>query len=508
MFYSWFNSIIKGYLKYRYGRIKDMQQNALQLQNQNLIQLLEKLALTEYGKQFNAGRIENSSDYAKALPIVKYEDIFPYIERMMYGEESVLWPGKVNCFAKSSGTTNDRSKFIPFTEEILNDNHVNASWDAMAILYHQRPEAKIFDKKNLLMGGSLSRFEGNKDVLTGDVSALLLSKMPAVGRPFYTPDFETAIMKDWESKIERMATACSNEDVTMFGGVPTWLIVLFDRILELTGKANMMEVWPNVRTYFHGGVGFDPYVDQFKSYFPSPDFQYYEVYNASEGYFAIQDEPEENGMLLLTDNATYYEFIPAEDIDNEHADVLTIESLEADRDYAIVISNASGLWRYMPGDLIRVVCLKPLRIKVCGRTKQYINAFGEELMVSNTDRAIREVCAMTSSSVREYTAAPIYMHHGVKGGHQWIIEFVKPPEDIKVFEALLDKQLRAINSDYDAKRTGDIALNPLTIEMVPPGTFLSWMAARGKLGGQNKVPRLSNNRKYLDEILTFISVQH
>lgn len=478
------------------------------LQQQVLQQLLEKLALTTYGKSHSAGRIESPADYSRALPIVTYEDIFPHIERMMYGEENVLWPGKVSCFAKSSGTTNDRSKFIPFTDEILNDNHVNASWDAMAVLYHHRPDARIFDKKNLLMGGSLSRFEGNKEVLTGDVSALLLSKMPAVGRPFYTPDFETALLKDWEVKIERMASICAAEDVTMFGGVPTWLIVLFDRILEITGKEHMLQVWPNVRTYLHGGVGFDPYMSQFKAYFPSPLFEYYEVYNASEGYFAVQDRLGEDGMLLLTDNATYYEFIPLDELAQENPQVLGISELECGSDYALIISNASGLWRYMPGDVIKVMSTQPLRIKVSGRTKQYINVFGEEVMVSNTDTAIKEVCALTRSSVREYTVAPLFMHTGEKrGGHQWVIEFVETPADLKAFESLLDTQLRMINSDYDAKRTKSIALHQLVIEQVPSGTFHSWMASRGKMGGQHKVPRLFNTRKYVDEILAFISVQ-
>lgn len=507
MLYSWFNSIIKGYLKYRYGRIRDMQHNAVRLQEKVFQELTEYLSQTEYGRKHGIRQGMNARQYASSLPVVKYEDIFPYIDRMMHGEENILWPGVVQCFAKSSGTTNDRSKYIPFTEEILHENHVNASWDAMAVLYANNPDARIFDKKNLLMGGSLSRFADNPEVLTGDVSALLLSKMPAVGRPFYTPDFETALLQDWEIKIERMATICSREDITMFGGVPTWLIVLFERILELTGKENLLQVWPNVKTYFHGGVGFEPYRQTFHHFFPSAHFEYYEVYNASEGYFAVQDRLGEDGMLLLTDNLCYFEFIDFDTYESGGTECMGIADLEEHRDYVMVISNASGLWRYIPGDVIKVLSVRPLRIKVSGRTKQYINAFGEEVMVANTDKALAETCRLTGAEVRDYTVAPVYMESHGKGRHQWLVEFIALPQSIRSFEETLDQQLRVINSDYDAKRTKDLALTNLSVMPVAEGTFRAWLASKGKLGGQHKVPRLCNTRKYMDEILEFLAVR-
>ncbi|MBK9254208.1 MAG: GH3 auxin-responsive promoter family protein [Saprospiraceae bacterium] len=483
-----------------------MYNNPVAVQKEVYNDLLNNLKTCEYGKKFRARDIKSIEDYKKAFPVVNYEKLFPYIDRMMHGETDILWPGKVCYFAKSSGTTNDRSKYIPFTDEILDKNHVNSSWDAMSILYNNRPDARIFDRKNLLMGGSLSTFEGNKEVVTGDVSALLLHKMPAVGRPFYTPDFETALLKDWETKIEKMAKHCAVEDVVMFGGVPTWTIALFNRILELTGKKNMLEVWPNVKTYIHGGVGFDPYWNQFKEFLPSDEFEYYEVYNASEGYFAFQDRKGKDGMLLLLDNATYFEFMPLSEIDKSDPETLNLLEIEEGTEYALVISNASGLWRYMPGDVVRIIEKNPLRIKVCGRTKHYINVFGEEVMVGNTDQAIKEACVVTGAAINDYTVAPVFMNSEGKGGHQWLIEFKIPPQDIDHFALLLDKKLREINSDYDAKRSKDIALQNLIIESIPMGTFQGWLASKGRLGGQSKIPRLSNERKYLEQILEFATI--
>ena len=502
MFYSFFNTIIKGYLKYRHTRIEQMYRNPTEVQNEVFQSLISKLKLTEYGKSYGINNVKSIPDFKKALPLVYYENLYPNIQKMMEGGEDILWPGKVQWFAKSSGTTNDKSKYIPITDDNLFDNHVAASWDAMSILYDNRPDARIFDRKNLIMGGSLTHI--NDKLITGDVSAILLDRMPAVGRPFYSPDFETALLSDWEEKIEKMAHQCIQDDIVMFAGVPTWTIVLFKRILEITGKNNMYEVWPNVRTYFHGGVGFAPYVEQFNKFLPGGDLQYYEVYNASEGYFAVQDRPNEKGMLLLLDNAIYYEFLPVENMSDESAETLTLAQVEVGQDYVIIISTSAGLWRYKPGDIVHFTSIAPYRIMVSGRTKHFINVFGEEVMVSNTDKAIQLTCAALGGIVNDYTVGPIFMQEGQKGGHQWLIEFEVIPHEKEAFAKLLDQNLRSINSDYDAKRYKDIALDNLEMDIVPKGTFNKWLKAKGKIGGQSKIPRLSNDRKLLNELTTFI----
>jgi hypothetical protein len=328
--------------------------------------------------------------------------------------------------------------------------------------------------------------------------------MPAVGRPFYTPDFETALMADWEAKIDKIAQSTIQEDVVMFAGVPTWTVVLFKKILEITGKSNIREVWPNVKTYLHGGVGFDPYVQQFKEFLPGDDIEYYEVYNASEGYFAIQDRLNQKGMLLLLDNAIYYEFIPMEDYGKDKPTVLSLRDVEVGKDYCIVISSSAGLWRYKPGDVVRFVSVHPYRIMVSGRTKQYINVFGEEVMVHNTDEALKIACAKWNAEVVDYTVAPLYMDDGQKGGHEWWIAFEKSPENLQAFSADLDDALRTVNSDYDAKRFKNIALQPLTLHDIDKDTFYHWLKSKGRLGGQSKIPRLCNDRKFADQLIQFI----
>jgi GH3 auxin-responsive promoter len=463
---------------------------------------LHELRKTDYGYRYKTAKVRNPEEFADACPVIDYETIRDDIQKMMNGGENILWPGKVYWYAKSSGTTSDRSKFIPISDEILFENHVASSWDAMSILYSNRPEARNFDGKNLLMGGSLCPYSDK--VMTGDVSAILLNRMPALGRPFYTPDFETALLPDWEEKIERIAHQCIKEDVVMFGGVPTWTIVLFKRILEITGKNNIVEVWPNVKTYFHGGVGFDPYMAQFKEFLPIPDMEYYEVYNASEGYFAVQDRLNEKGMLLLLDNHIYYEFIHSSEMNSENPKVLNLQDVELNNDYCIVITNSSGLWRYKPGDVVRFVSLMPYRIMISGRTKHYINVFGEEVMVHNTDKALNMACSEANCNVKDYTVAPIFMAEGQKGGHEWFIEFNKAPEDLTLFANLLDNFLRSINSDYDAKRTKDMALVNLKVNAVATGSFDNWLAHKGKLGGQSKIPRLSNDRKFVTDFMAFL----
>lgn len=505
MLYSFFNTLVKGYLKYRKGRIQAMYETPVELQEEILTQLIDKFKNTQYATDYGLSAIKSRFDYRNEVPQVQYEELAPYVQKAMEGAENQLYPGKVSWFAKSSGTTNDRSKYIPITEDILFENHVAASWDAMSILYSNRPDAKNFEGKNLIMGGSLKQEKGN--IITGDVSAILLNNMPKVGRPFYTPDFGTALMSDWEEKIEKMAEITSKENVVMFAGVPTWTIVLFNKILEITGKSNMREVWPDAKTYFHGGVGFHPYERQFREFFPDNELEYYEVYNASEGYFAVQDRNNERGMLLLLDNDIYYEFIPVEQSQDISPDILTLSEVEINKDYCIVITTSSGLWRYLPGDVVRFVTTRPYRILVSGRTKHYINVFGEEVMVHNTDTALKLTCEKLKASVSDYTVAPIFMNNEGKGGHEWWIEFSSAPDSYEKFADELDKALRSVNADYDAKRYKDIALQPLRLNSVPKGTFADWLRHKQKIGGQSKIPRLSNSREFINQLDHFIKTK-
>jgi hypothetical protein len=503
MVYSWLNSIVKGYLKYRYSRIEKMYTDPDGIQKDQFNMLLENLKQTHYGLQFDAAKIKDYKEFTEAIPVIEYENIYPYIHKAMMGEDSILWPGKTTHFAKSSGTTNDRSKFIPITEHNLFENHITSSWDAMSILYSISPDSKIFAGKSLMMIGSLSTFAENPAVTVGDVSAILYSQIPTLGRFVTTPQQEIALLADWEEKLEKIADYCINEDVVNFAGVPTWTIVLFKRILEKTGKKNMLEVWPNLKSYLHGGVNFEPYLSQFKTLIPSDDFLFMEVYNASEGYFAFQDTLNDKSMLLLIDNAIFYEFIPLDAFNQGSRQAIPLWEVETGIQYCIVISTSAGLWRYMPGDTVYFTNVKPYRIKISGRSKHFINVFGEEVMVANTDLALKQTCDLFNVQVNDYTAAPVFMSNEGKGGHEWAIEFLEAPADIQSFANTLDENLRKINSDYDAKRSKDIALQNLTLTAVPKGTFENWLRSKGKMGGQNKVPRLSNKRDTLEEILNF-----
>ena len=468
--------------------------------------LIGKAANTEWGQKYNYSSINKPEEFRKQVPISEYEDIEKYIIRMMDGAYNVLWPGFVNWYAKSSGTTNSKSKFIPVPKENLRRCHIKGSWDVVTMLYNGRSDSRIFEKKNLVMGGSLTNYENNPMTTYGDISAIMLYNMPIVGRPFYTPDFRTALMHNWDEKIDRMVELCTREPVTMFGGVPSWTIVLFRKILEATGKDNILEVWPDVMVYVHGGVGFEPYRSQFESFIPSDDFTFMEVYNASEGYFAIQNDFQSNDMLLLLDNGIYYEFLPMSEYGKENARAIGLEEVELGQNYAMVISTNAGLWRYMIGDTVEFTSISPFKIKITGRTKHFINAFGEEVMVSNTDQALAKTCNEFSVKARDYTVAPVFFKGKSKARHQWLIEFEHDPHDIKSFREKLDKNLQALNSDYEAKRFKNMALENLTIDILPKFTFYKWMERRGKIGGQHKVPRLSNDRKYVDDILNFIKM--
>lgn len=506
MLRSFVNEVIKRYLRFRFRtRIQDIKYDALNLQQLILRRIISNSFDTVYTKKYKLDSTDDYAEFKSKIPITTYEDLFPYINRMLLGEENVLCRDKINWFSKSSGTTNDKSKYIPISEDYIKENLIGSSWDTTCLVNNNRPNSRLFADKSLIMGGSIAPFRENSEVVIGDVSAIMISTIPNIGRPFYTPDFSVALLPDWNEKLEKIIDQCLKEDVVMFGGVPTWNIVLFNKILEHTGKKNILEVWPNLKTYLHGGVSFTPYREQFKKFIPTDDFDYVEIYNASEGYFAVQDLPGfDNGMLLLTNNAIFFEFIEMKNFDQGIMEAITLKDVELNKSYAMLITNICGLWRYMPGDTVVFTSLNPFRISVTGRTKQYINAFGEEVMVANTDAALLKTCQALQCEVSDYTVAPIFLDGQTKGGHEWLIEFEKAPLDIKSFEVALDKNLREQNSDYDAKRSGDLALINLKIKALPKGTFYQWMEFKGKVGGQNKVPRLSNDRKYMDEINAFL----
>jgi hypothetical protein len=407
----------------------------------------------------------------------------------------------VRWFAKSSGTTGDRSKFIPVSREALENCHYQGGKDLIALHYQQFPESKLYQGMSLVVGGSSNIEQFRADAYSGDLSAIIIRNLPMWVEVRRTPVIETALMENWEEKIERMAKETMREDVRCIAGVPSWTLVLLKRILEISGKKNILEVWPNLELFMHGGVSFRPYRAQFEALIPSPMMNYLESYNASEGSFAIQDRHGADDMLLMLDYGIFYEFMPLEELGREQPRTLLIHEVEKDVPYAIIISTNGGLWRYMPGDTVRFTSVKPYRIQVSGRTRSFINAFGEELIVENADRGIEAACAATGAVVSEYTAAPIYMDDSARGGHEWAIEFGQAPNDIARFVRTLDDTMRSLNSDYDAKRRGDMALRPPLVHVLRPGTFYAWMKQRGKLGGQNKVPRLSNERTVIESLL-------
>lgn len=498
-----FNKAFGFYLRHRYPRIRQFMEHPHKVQNALLQELLRKAAKTEWGQRFNYSSMRSGSDFRKWIPVQDYEHLKPMIDKMMHGHQDVLWPGKISFFSKSSGTTSDKSKFIPVSEENLLTCHIRGTRDTMTFFYHHRPDALQFEKKTLLMGGSIQAFDTQAGTTIGDVSAVMIHNMPAVARPFVTPDFETSLLSDFEEKIDRMVRISGKEDVVMIGGVPTWTVVLFRKMLAHFGKSSILEIWPNLQGYVHGGVSFTPYRQQFQDFLPSENITYQEIYNASEGYFAVQDDFESNDMLLLLDNGVYYEFLPMEEWHSENPRAIPLAEVETEKQYALVISTNAGLWRYMIGDTVTFTSTSPYRIRISGRTKQFINVFGEEVVVENTDKALATACQQTGAVAQEYTVAPVFFGNGKKGGHEWLIEFEKQPADLDSFETQLDKELQNLNSDYEAKRYHNMALTHLKVHPLAPDTFNTWMKARGKFGGQNKVPRLSNERKYVESILEF-----
>ncbi|TVR41839.1 MAG: hypothetical protein EA394_04995 [Bacteroidia bacterium] len=501
---SFVNKLISRYFRNRLPQIEHFMEHPEEVQNHTFNQLIDAAGNTEWGKKYAFKDIDSYDTYAERVPLQDYDEIKPSIDRLLKGEQQVLWPSEIQWFAKSSGTTSDRSKFIPISRESLTNCHYKAGKDVLTIYCNNNSHTRIFDGKGLIMGGSHKVSEFNSRAFFGDLSAVLLQNAPLLADLFRIPDLSLALLDDWEEKLDRVAHASYNQNVTNISGVPSWNLILLKRILEVTGRNNILEVWPNLELFIHGGVSFGPYREQFEKLIPSPDMHYLETYNASEGFFGIQDRPDANDMLLMLDYGIFYEFIPMDAYGQPGQKAIPLSDVDTDTNYAMVITTNAGLWRYMIGDTVRFTGVKPYRIRISGRTKNFINAFGEEVIVDNTDTALQEASRETGAVISEYTAAPIYLNDQQSAAHQYIIEFEIEPNDINRFIHVLDKQIQMLNSDYEAKRSHDLLLKKPKLTCVPKGTFFQWMKSRGKIGGQNKVPRLYNNRKYVDDILGYL----
>jgi hypothetical protein len=501
------NSILTWVMQKRIHQIELFIKYPNEVQEELFKKLINSAKSTEFGLRYDFGSINSYEQFKERVPVQTYENIFPYIERMMRGEQNILWPSEIKWFSKSSGTTNARSKFIPVSQEALEDCHFKGGKDLLSIYVNNFPDTKLFNGKGLAVGGShqINELDPTATSYYGDVSAVIMQNLPPWAQFIRTPSLETALMGNWEEKINKLALESAKDNVTNIAGVPTWTILLIQKIVELEKKNNILEVWPNLEVFFHGAVAFAPYRKLFQSLIPTEKMQYWETYNASEGFFGIQDQKNSEEMLLMLDYGIFYEFIPAEEIDSEKPRVIRLSEVELDKNYAMVISTNSGLWRYNIGDTIKFTSKNPYRIKISGRTKHFINAFGEEVIVENAEAAITKACEFTGAVIDNFTAAPIYLDEGKKGGHEWIIEFKVPPSNLDEFAKILDETLRGINSDYDAKRAHNLALIAPKVHSVNVGTFYNWMKRRGKLGGQNKVPRLANSREYVDDILNMMN---
>ena len=468
------------------------------LQRKVLAHLLECAKDTEYGRKHLFDATKDYCYFAKNVPVNTYEELKGDIDRMRQGERDVLWPGRVKWFAKSSGTTNDKSKFIPVSPEGLKRNHYQGGTDVVVLYLRNNPQSRMFDGRGLILGGSHTPNYNLPDSLVGDLSAILIENINPLVNLFRVPSKQTALLSDFEVKRDRIAREAMNKNVTNLSGVPSWMLSVLNRVMELTGKTHLEEVWPNLEVFFHGGVAFTPYREQYEQLITSPNMHYMETYNASEGFFGVQDDPADKAMLLLLDNDVFYEFIPVEDL---ASDPIPLWAVETGKNYAMVISTACGLWRYMIGDTVKFTSTNPYKFVISGRTKSFINAFGEELIVDNAEQGLAYACKKTGAVVSEYTAAPVFMDNKAKCRHQWVIEFAKAPADLADFAATLDRKLQELNSDYEAKRFKDITLQPLEIIEARQNLFNDWLRSRGKLGGQHKVPRLSNERNIIDELI-------
>jgi hypothetical protein len=495
------NSVSTRVMQKRMHQIELFVKYPHQVQEEWFHKLLYSGSNTEWGRRYEYSSIRKVEEYKNRVPVQDYESLKEYIFRTREGEQNILWPTDIKWFAKSSGTTSDKSKFIPVTRESLEECHFKGGKDMLSIYCHNNPDTQLFSGKGLMIGGSRKIDPINEDSYSGDLSAILINELPLWTQLFRTPDSSIALMDEWEAKIQRIAETTMSENVTNIMGVPSWTLVLIKYMLEKTGKKSLLEIWPNLELFMHGGVSFAPYREQFKKLIPSSKMHYLETYNASEGFFGIQDQNNENALLLMLDYGIFYEFVPMGELDKKFPKTLTLAEVETETDYALLISTNGGLWRYMTGDTIQFTTLKPYRIKVSGRTQSFINAFGEELMVHNADIAIEEASKQNEALVKDYTAAPVFISDSDSGAHEWCIEFEKEPKSIDQFMKVLDETLKKVNSDYEAKRHKNMALRFPIIHLMPKGTFYNWLKLKGKLGGQNKVPRLSNNRKIIEEIL-------
>lgn len=474
---------------------------AAELQQKVLADLLAMAKDTEYGRNHLFGAAKGYDDFIKHTPINTYEELKGDIDRMRHGESGILWPGKVKWYAKSSGTTNDKSKFIPVSPEGLKHLHYCGGRDSVAWYLQNNPKSRLFDGRALILGGSHAPNYNLPGSLVGDLSAILIENINPLVNLVRVPKKQTALISDFEIKRERIAREAMNKNVTNISGVPSWMMSVLTCMMEITGKKHLEEVWPNIEVFFHGGVAFTPYRKQYEQLITSPNMHYMETYNASEGFFGIQNDPTDKSMMLMLDYGVFYEFIPMDEFDKENPTIVPIWGVEQGKNYAMVISTACGLWRYILGDTVKFTSTNPYKFVITGRTKHFINAFGEELIVDNAEQGLAYACQKTGAEVSEYTAAPVFMDDNAKCRHQWLIEFAKAPADIKEFEQLLDDKLQELNSDYEAKRYKDITLQHLDIVVARQGLFNEWMKLRGKLGGQNKVPRLSNSREHIDVLL-------
>ncbi len=497
------NSIV-GLINYnRLYQIDDFRKNPIRVQTETFDKLLCFAINTEFGKKYNFKNIKNYSDFTKNVPIHDYDEFKPYIEKIMKGEKNITWPSEIKWFAKSSGTTSDKSKYIPISKESLEECHFQSGKDIYIIYADLKPNTKIFVGKSLIIGGSTNVNLQNEKSYYGDLSAIIIKNLPFWTYFHRLPSEEIALIEEWEKKLERIVNTTLHKNVTNIVGVPSWFLVLFKRILDETEKSNIHEVWPNLELFIHGGISFTPYRSIYEKLLPSRNMNYLETYNASEGFFGIQDEfnKGKNDMLLMLDYGIFYEFISMKDYNSGNLKAIPLEDVETDTNYAIVISTNGGLWRYLIGDTVTFTSKNPYKIKVTGRTRHFINAFGEEVIIENAQKAIKEACDKTDSQIRDYTAAPIYMNRDDKGSHQWLFEFITEPSDINKFMRILDNTLKQVNSDYEAKRYKNLTLDFPQHIILKQETFYEWLKQKNKLGGQNKVPRLSNSREYVEELI-------
>ncbi len=501
------NSLASWWMRKRMHQMELFMKYPIDVQNDSLSKLISSAENTEWGKLHDFKNIKNREQFKNTVPIQDYESLKPFIDRLRRGEQNILWNTDIKWFAKSSGTTNDKSKFIPISKESLDECHYNGGRDMIAIHCSLNPDTQLFTGKNLALSGSLFTDNfGNHESQNGDLSAIVINNLPMWAEFFRAPDLSIALMDKWDEKLEKLANAIVSENMVSLAGVPSWMLIIMKRVLEITGKRSIAEVWPNLEVYFHGGVNFHPYKEQFKTIFNKPDMNYLELYNASEGFFGIQDQRDSDELLLMLDYGIYYEFMPVHELGVDHSKTLALDEVELNTIYALVISTNSGLWRYQLGDTIKFTSLYPFRFKITGRTKHFMNAFGEEIMIDNADKALAIACEKSGAQIKEYTAAPIYIQGNENGAHEWLIEFEHAPNSIEYFSETLDNALKSINSDYEAKRYQNMVLKPPIVNVLPKGSFYRWLESKNKLGAQHKVPRLSNDRRYVEEIHLLIKL--